>query len=831
MLDPDISTAAALAHLHTNEHDAHALDRRRFLKLVGMGVGAGAAIGANGGLLNSVTGNALTSLFGDPSTWALGPVSPTDGILVVIGMYGGNDGLNTVVPIADGNYYTQHGALAIPGNQTLPLDGGAGLHPSLTHLKDFWDRSQLAIVEGVGYERPDLSHFNSMKFWMSARPGELSSSGWIGRWLDGYLGGGKDLYAAAEVGGTVPLQLVGDAQRGTAVPTDRPWVGIGQSSDDHNIYRAMRRMGGGGDGPWADAVAAAFGDHLTMTAQLAPIVPEVPAGTRTDGIQTKLEVAARLINANLGFRVLTAGWNDFDSHSLQPNMHPVRMAELNEAVGRFFEVLDPTWASRVTLMTFSEFGRTSWANAGNGTDHGSAAPHFVFGQNVRGGWYGGRPSLAGLGRWERMQHTVDFRSYFASVIDGWLGGGSSDVLGGNFENLDLFRQAPGYLSNGQIDALPVVVSTPAMLTPVTPFRAVDTRIGLGAPAAKLGPGATIPVQITGTGSGAVPTGDVTAVVANLTVTEQTSPMYLTAYPGGETRPVTSSVNAVPGRAVPNLVVMQLGAGGTIDVFNSHGESHVIVDVFGYLSAGTGALFTGVTPERLFDTRTGAGVRPGKLADRERVTIPVAGFAGVPAGATAVVMNLTAAETESPGYLRLTPSGNEPAHTSNVNFGPGEAVPNLVICQLGSDGNLLLDCVGSGQHVIGDVFGYFGPSGGRLRTILPARALDSRSGLGNAIHKIGPDYAVQLPVRGMGRVGSDATAVVANITGTNVAGATYITVWPGENPRPGTSNLNLLPGQTLANLTICQLGPDGTIMLTSPKAECDVIVDIVGFFTA
>ena len=830
MLDPDISTADALAHLHVDEHDAHAIDRRRFLKLVGMGVGAGAALGANGGLLNSVAGDALGRLFGDPSAWALGPVGPNDGILVVIGMYGGNDGLNTVVPFNDPNYYPQHGALAIPGNQTLRLDGSAGLHPHLPLFKEFWDRGQLAIVEGVGYPNPDLSHFNSMKFWMSARPGQASSSGWIGRWLDGYLGGAKDLYAAAEIGGTVPLQLVGDAQRGTAVPTDRPMFGVGQSSDDHNLYRALRQMGGGGYGRWHDAVAEAFADHLTMTAQFAPIVPEVPVGTRTDTIQTKLEVAARLINANLGFRVLTAGWNDFDSHSLQPNMHPVRLTELNEALGGFFAVLDPAWASRVTVMTFSEFGRTSWANGGLGTDHGSAAPHFVLGQNVRGGWYGQRPTLAGLGRWERMAHTVDFRSYYASVIDGWLGGGSSEVLGGNYEPLDLFNQLPGHRWDGTPDPLPVVVSPPAVLTPVTPFRVVDTRIGLGAPAAKVGPGGTTPVQITGAGSGTVPGSGVTAVVANLTVTEQTSAMYLTAYPGGGARPTTSSVNAVPGRAVPNLVVMQLGPNGTIDVFNSHGDSHVVVDVFGYLSTGTGARFTGVPPSRLFDTRIGAGVRPGKLGNRERLTVPVAGLAGVPNGATAVVMNLTAAETESPGYLRLTPSGNEPGQTSNVNFGPGDAVPNLVICQLGPDGNLLLDGVGNGQHALGDVFGYFGPSGGDLRTILPARVLDTRSGLGNTVHKIGPNYTVQLPIRGIGRVGPDATAVVANVTGTNVAGPTYVTVWPGSTPRPHTSNLNLSPGQTLANLVICQLGADGTIMLTSPKAECDVIVDIVGFFT-
>ena len=108
---------------------------------------------------------------------------------------------------------------------------------------------------------------------------------------------------------------------------------------------------------------------------------------------------------------------------------------------RFFEVLDPAWASRVTVMTMSEFGRTM-GTYGMGTDHGTAAPHFVFGQNVKGGLYGQRPALSGLARWDRMAHHVDFRSYFVLVIDGWLGGGSVEALGGGFENLGLFQARP-----------------------------------------------------------------------------------------------------------------------------------------------------------------------------------------------------------------------------------------------------------------------------------------------------------------------------------------------------------------------------------------------------
>jgi uncharacterized protein (DUF1501 family) len=825
MLDPDISTADALAHLQFDERDPDALSRRNFLRLVGMGVGAGAFAGVTAGpagsLLNSLTGDALTALFGDPSAWAAGPVGPTDGIVVVLGLYGGNDGLNTVVPFKDGNYYTQHAGLAIPEGETLGIDGESGLHPHLTHLKEFWNRGELAIVEGVGYPIQDLSHFNSLKFWMSGRPGQLSASGWLGRWLDGYLAGEKNLYAAAEVGGTVPLHLVGDAQRGTAVPTDRPFFGVGTTTDDYRLYETVRKLGGGDHGPWHSAVAGGFVDHLDLTAQLSSVIPEVPTGTTTGSIQTKLEVAARLINANLGFRGLTAGWNDFDSHALQPNMHPVRMTELNEAVGRFFQTLDPVWASRVTVITFSEFGRTPWANGGAGTDHGSAAPHFVFGQNVKGGRYGQRPSLAGLGRWDRMAHHVDFRSYYASILDGWLGGGSSDVLGGNYENLGLFKRGPGVLADGSIAPIPVSSSSPATFVPTTPYRVVDTR-ETGTP---VEPGGTLRVPIIG---GAVPAG-ATAVVANVTAVDVTSAHYFTVYPGGTARPGTSNINGAPGRPVPNLVTIGIGADGHINVFNSHGTAHCLLDVFGYFTTGAGDRFTPLPPQRLFDTRIGQTVRVGKLAHHERVEIPVAGLAGVPAGATAVVLNLTATETDAPGFLRLTPSDQPAAQTSNVNFWAGDTVPNLAICRLGPDGKLILDGAGEGKHALADVFGYFGGQGDELQAASPRRLLDTREGLGAPLAQIGPGVAIDVAVRGRAGVPSNATAVVLNVAATNVSGPGFVNVWPSGQAMPGTSNLNVLPGQTLANLVICRLGDNGNLMISNPKATCDVLADVMGWF--
>ncbi len=823
MLDTDISTRDAFAHLTGIEADDHALDRRRFLQLVGMGAGAGLATGG----VSPVVDDLLTGL-GRPA-WAAGPVGPTDGILVVLGMLGGNDGLNTVVRVNDADYRTMRGPLAIAPNTTLPLNADLGLNSALTELKRFWDAGQLAVVQGIGYPNQDLSHFNSMAYWMAGRPHVAPTSGWIGRWLDGYLNGSTDLYAAAEIGSSVPLHLVGARSRGTVVPASRPGYGAGQSDRDRRGYAAIRAMRTASHGPWFEAVSQAMSDQLDLAKTLAPVIPDEAQLSDTK-IVAQLDVTARLINANLGFRVMTASFGDFDSHAGQPSLHSDRMRELNASVKRFFEVLDPAWRSRVTVMTFSEFGRTPWGNDGAGTDHGSSAPHFVFGQNVKGGMYGQRASMAGLKRWERMGHHVDFRSYYASIIDGWLGGGSGDVLGGNFENLKLFSRGPGLDPSGGVTPGPAKPTGMSGFMPLTPVRIADTRDGTGGVVRRrLKPAERLRVPVHGIG-GVV--ANATAVVANVTAVDATQEHYFSVFPGSTARPTTSNLNGGPGRPVPNLVVMGIGEDGGIDVFNSHGETHCLVDVFGYFVAGAGEGFVPVDPSRLFDSRKGVGIRSGKLGHLDPVDVQVAGKSGVPSsGATAVVMNLTVAEADAAGFLRVSPTGQKRSATSNVNFFAGDTVPNLVICKLGAGGKITVDGAGSGKHVIGDVFGYFTSNGNRLIATPPRRILDSRLGVGAPKAPVTPAGPITLKLTGSGAVPNGATAVVLNVTATNVAAPSFLTVFPAGGKQPSTSNLNLKPGQTIANLVICRLGKEGALTFANPKAGCDVLADVMGYFTS
>ncbi len=832
MLDPDISTSDALRHLQVADADANALDRRRFLQLVGLGIGAGALVGPTSSLLDL----SLPGL--DPTAWAAGPAGPNDGVLIVIGMFGGNDGLNTVVPINDQLYYGQHRSLAIRPESTLPIDAATGLNPELTVFKQFWDAGQLAIVEGIGYPDPDLSHFNSMAKWMAGSPTGIPTSGWLGRWLDGYLGGAQNLYAAAEIGQSVPLHLVGLTQRGTAVPAGRPAFGASTNANDRNVYAALRRLGAGDAATWRGRVGGAMIDQLDLATTLAPLIPsddqlsDVP-------LVAEMEVMARLVNANLGLRVLSAGWGDFDSHAGQPNQQPIRMRELNAAIQRFFQVLSPAWSNRVTIMTFSEFGRTSWSNDGAGTDHGTSAPHFVLGANVRGGRYGQRPSLAGLQRWDRMPFHVDFRDYYGSLIDGWLGGGASDVLGGRaVQDLGLFARSPGVVP----PTPPAGTGTVGAVTPpsgggavvaghfvaITPSRVCDTRDGTGGASGPIGHGQTLRVQMTDRGG--VPATGVLAVAVNVTSVDATHYGYFSVFPSNEPVTGSSSLNPCPGRPVPNMAIVGVGPDGCIGVYNAFGTANCVVDVMGYVRKEPATRLTPLVPERVLDTRVGNGAPVQRLSAGSVLDLVVAGRGGVPAsGADSVVLNVAAVDPSGGGYVSVWPSGQSRPLISNLNYGAGRNVPNLVVCKLGAGGAVSLYASGGDLDLIADVVGCFSSSGAGLVAVTPTRLLDTRIGQGARQGVVSGGTEIDLAVAGAGGVAANASAVILNVTATDTASDTYVTVYPDGVGRPNASSLNVMSGDTVANLVIAKVGTTGKVRLYNHAGAVNLVADVTGYF--
>jgi uncharacterized protein (DUF1501 family) len=366
------------------------------------------------------------------------PVGPRAGILVAVQLGGGNDGLNTVVPVGDPAYAALRGHIALKAADVLPIGAGIGLHPKLAWLKSRFDAGQVAVVQGVGDQAPDLSHFTATARWMSG-DGTAGATGWLGRYVDG-LPAANDPFHAVTIGTSVPLLVTGRATRATALPVKADNV-LNPSSKEDWVRRsaeAVRAMGAGptGLGPWGDALAAAGRNAIDLTSSVKQLyAPNLATGR----LAQQLDLSARLINANVGVRVLHVGFGSFDHHANLLGEHANRMAELDAGLQQFFATLAPAFADRVTVLTYSEFGRRARANQSNGTDHGTASALFAVGSKVQGGLYGAAPSLTDLDRAGNLKPAVDFRSVYATVLDTWLRADAVQVLGGRFENLGFLR--------------------------------------------------------------------------------------------------------------------------------------------------------------------------------------------------------------------------------------------------------------------------------------------------------------------------------------------------------------------------------------------------------
>ena len=245
---------------------------------------------------------------------------------------------------------------------------------------------------------------------------------------------------------------------------------------------------------------------------------------------------------------------------------------------------------------------------------------------------------------------------------------------------------------------------------------------------------------------------------------------------------------------------------------------------------TGLSYVPIVPTRVLDTRTSLGNHPFPV-DALGAMVQVAGVSGVPDDASAVVANVTVTGAVAPSHLTLWPTGSDRPATSNLNYGPGETVANLVTIPVGIDGHLSMTNNAMWAHVIIDVVGIYRWSNTDpvFKGLTPARLLDSRDGTGGYGSPWGQGADRDLLVAGVGGVPADASAVVVNLTATNVTAATHLTVWPDGVTMPVASNLNLVPGQTRPNLAIVQVGAGGRIRIFNNAGTTDVIADVVGYY--
>ena len=388
-------------------------------------------------------------------------------ILVVIQLSGGNDGLNTVIPYSDDLYYKARPVIGLRPGQVVKLNDHLGLHPELVPFKGEFDAGRMAIVENVGYPNPNRSHFRSMEIWHTAGDDAAAPevTGWLGRYFDAECKGADPhaLAAKGDIGisfGKVMPQSFRNASN-VALALDNPdtfqWNAsgetVGLAKAQEAIFARLNQPAATGamQGRGLDGLGGISGeepealDFLKHTAMNAIVSGErirsalakktAKGGYPDSGLANQLQMISKLISASFATRVYYAFQGGFDTHANQLGTHARLMRDVAGSVRAFQEDLRAhKLGDRVVILAFSEFGRRVSENGSQGTDHGAAAPMFLFGDKIKGGIHGNPPDLKNLLDGD-VRHQVDFRQVYASVLDDWLGVRADGVLKRKFDKL------------------------------------------------------------------------------------------------------------------------------------------------------------------------------------------------------------------------------------------------------------------------------------------------------------------------------------------------------------------------------------------------------------
>ena len=352
--------------------------------------------------------------------------APARKLLVLVELKGGNDGLNTAVPYADAAYARLRPRLAVAREQVIQLDERTGLHPSLEPLKPIWDEHRLAVIQGVGYPQPNLSHFRSIEIWDTAsKSDEYLDAGWLAR---------------AFAKSPSPAQFVADGvvvgARGMG-PLTGPAVRALSLNDPQQFLRNARlaRREGEARNPALAHILRVERDVLSSAERLSAdyrFAAQFPQGPFGGAVHTAAQLAAN----PAGIAVVCLSLNGFDTHANQQGVHANLLRQLANGLSALREGLIEAGRWDTTLVaTYAEFGRRARENMSGGTDHGTAAVHFAMGGTVRGGLYGAPPALDRLDGEGNLSYAVDFRSYYATFLERWWSMPSKPVLGARFEPL------------------------------------------------------------------------------------------------------------------------------------------------------------------------------------------------------------------------------------------------------------------------------------------------------------------------------------------------------------------------------------------------------------
>jgi uncharacterized protein (DUF1501 family) len=386
--------------------------RRRFLTYTGVTAAAGLAAGATQVPWSSVFDTADASA----------QLPPGHGVLVVVTLYGGNDGLNTLVPAADPAYQKARSELAYAPQDVLDLGQGLGLNPGMKGMKSLWDSGSLAVVRGVDYPKPDHSHFRSMAIWQTASPDTSVTTGWLGRWLD-HRANPLD---AVSVEPVMPPLLAGAKTAAVSLPVRGLKLPVGKVGA---AYAGLGRPQSG-DPELVARAASSVTDLEHAAATLAAKLPSSSgSGSGGDGLADQLDVVAELVEAGVQTQVYSVSLGGFDTHADERDTQQGLLTQLDGALTPFVNRMKKTAnGQQVVVLVYSEFGRRVVANASDGTDHGTAGPVFLMGDRIKGGFYGDEPSLTDLDDGD-LKWTTDFRTVYATLLEQVLDTDAGRILG------------------------------------------------------------------------------------------------------------------------------------------------------------------------------------------------------------------------------------------------------------------------------------------------------------------------------------------------------------------------------------------------------------------
>ena len=391
----------------------------------------------------------------------------------------------------------------------------------------------------------------------------------------------------------------------------------------------------------------------------------------------------------------------------------------------------------------------------------------------------------------------------------------SDSVTGTYSSDSSFNTSVGSTSV-------TVAQAPAGYVAQSPVRVLDTRDGTGGTTGPVSGGQTVTLDL----SHAVPS-TATAVAINVTAVAASTSTFVTVWPDGQTRPTASNLNVASGQTIANMVIVQLGAGQMLDLYNHRGTVNLVADLDGYFDPGSSTGYTARTPVRALDTRNGTGGTTGPVRAGQTVQLDLSRT--VPATATAVVLNVTAVGPTASTFVTVWPDGSTRPTASNLNAVTGQTIPNLVVVQLGPGRKVDLYNHTGNVQLLADLEGVFDSTQNPgLLPRSPARVVDTRDGTGGTIGSLPGGATMEIDFTGTLPAGT--TAVVLNVTAVGATADTFVTVWPHGSTRPNASNLNVPKGGTLPNLVVVQLGAGDVVDLYNHSGNVNIVADLEGVFT-